>query len=156
MEFCSSIKDLTLIGLASLTIKNVIFDCSSSLKWFWQLSALSPVSPPATPMVESKASCPSITTRSQWPPSSPKSPSNHCPTRCKHVHMRTSSYLLIRSLQLAHNCRERISRFFFKCLLYHKNVNICSLKQKLCLWDRIIIWRLLLFYLSFLTVVLFI
>lgn len=85
-------------------------------------------SPLASPLVKSIASCPSMTTWSQWPPSSPKSPSNQCPIRCKHVHTSTGSYLLIRSLPPAHNRRKRISLFF--CLLYCGNVN-SSLKQKL-------------------------
>ena len=76
-------------------------------------AALSPASPPAPPLVKIIASFPSSTTRSQWPPSSPKSPSNQCPIRCKHVHTRTRSYLLIRSLLPAMAIKESASSSAF-------------------------------------------
>lgn len=58
-ESCSSKRGLALTALTELTIKNVIFDCSSSLKGFdrW----LSPVSPAAPHKVKNIASCPHMT-----------------------------------------------------------------------------------------------
>lgn len=109
-------RGLALIGSPRPAIRNVIVDRGSSLECPWQ--ALNLASPLASLLVKSIASCPSMTTWSRWPPSSPKSPSNQCPIRCKHVRTSSGSYLLIRSLPPAHNRRKRISLFF--CPLYRQ------------------------------------
>lgn len=72
-----------------------------------------------------KASYDCFTARSHWPPLSSQSASNQCPV---HVLVRTGSYLLISSLQLAPNCYKTICLVFLNAS-FIKRISI-ALRRK--------------------------